>query len=89
MIFIFVPLLSLLSCPFTGVGMLQGLCIFVVEEGASLYWLPVNLFSAISVSGLGVVMHQLLRTRIVIYFCNVIPLWFHSAHLFISMLNIY
>ncbi|KAL9392657.1 hypothetical protein Peur_016577 [Populus x canadensis] len=46
MIFIFVPLLSLLSCPFTGVGMLQGLCIFVVEEGASLYWLPVNLFSA-------------------------------------------
>jgi len=25
---------------------LSGLCIFVFEEGASLYWLPVNLFSA-------------------------------------------
>jgi len=23
------------------------------------------------------------------FLCNVIPLWFHSAHLFISMLNIY
>ncbi|KAJ7012235.1 hypothetical protein NC653_002334 [Populus alba x Populus x berolinensis] len=29
------------------------------------------------------------RTRIVIYLCTVIPLWFHSAHVFISMLSIY